>query len=81
MPTVSEQCGLATAKGNQILGLIRRNITYTEKTLIIPFNLFIVITKYVIVGHFMYLFILLVYIFRDNVYFLFYLCIYIDNVF
>ena len=26
--TVSEQCGLAAAKGNQILGLIRRNITY-----------------------------------------------------
>ena len=34
--TVSEQCGLAAAKGNQILGLIRRNITYMEKTLIIP---------------------------------------------
>ena len=27
----SEQCGIATAKGNQILGLIRRNITYKEK--------------------------------------------------
>ena len=34
--TVSEQCGLAAAKGNQLLGLIRRNITYMEKTLIIP---------------------------------------------
>ena len=34
--TVSEQCGLAAAKGNQILGLIRRNIIYMEKTLIIP---------------------------------------------
>ena len=34
--TVSEQCGLAAAKGNQILGLIRRNITYMEKKLIIP---------------------------------------------
>ena len=34
--TVSEQCGLAAAKGNQILGLIRRNITYMDKTLIIP---------------------------------------------
>ena len=33
---VSEQCGLAAAKGNRILGLIRRNITYMEKTLIIP---------------------------------------------
>ena len=34
--TVSEQRGLAAAKGNQILGLIRRNITYMEKKLIIP---------------------------------------------
>ena len=34
--TVSEQCGLAAAKGNQILELIRRNITYMDKTLIIP---------------------------------------------
>ena len=25
---VSEQCGIATSKGNQILVLIRRNITY-----------------------------------------------------
>ena len=35
--TVSEQCGLAAAKGNQIFGLIRRrNITYMDKPLIIP---------------------------------------------
>ena len=34
--TVSEQCGIAAAKGNQILGLIRRNIVYKEKELIIP---------------------------------------------
>ena len=34
--TVSEQCGFAAAKGNQILQLIGRNITYMEKTLIIP---------------------------------------------
>ena len=34
--TVSKQCGFAAAKGNQLLGLIRRNITYMEKTLIIP---------------------------------------------
>ena len=34
--TVSEQCGLAAAKGNQILGLIKTNITYMDKTLIIP---------------------------------------------
>ena len=33
---VSEQCGIAAAKGNQILGLIRRNIVYKEKKLIIP---------------------------------------------
>ena len=33
---VSEQCGIAVSKGNQILGLIRRNITYQENNLIIP---------------------------------------------
>ena len=33
---VSEQYGIAASKGNQILGLIRRNITYKEKNLIIP---------------------------------------------
>ena len=33
---VSEQCGIAASKGNQILGLIRKNITYKEKKLIIP---------------------------------------------
>ena len=33
---VLEQCGIAAAKGNQILGLIRRNIVYKEKELIIP---------------------------------------------
>ena len=33
---VSEQCGIAASKGNQILGLISRNITYKEKKLIIP---------------------------------------------
>ena len=33
---VSEQCAIAAAKGNQILGLIRRNIVYKEKELIIP---------------------------------------------
>ena len=29
---VSEQCGIATSKGNQIVGLIKRNITYKEKS-------------------------------------------------
>ena len=33
---VSEQCSIAASKGNQILGLIRRNITYKGKKLIIP---------------------------------------------
>ena len=33
---VSEQCGIAAAKVNQIHGLIRRNIVYKEKELIIP---------------------------------------------
>ena len=33
---VSEQCGIAAAKGNQCLVLIRRNIVYTEKDLVIP---------------------------------------------
>ena len=28
---VSEQCGIAASKGNQILGLIRRNITYKKQ--------------------------------------------------
>ena len=32
---VSEECGIAAAKGNHILGLIRRNIVYKEKELII----------------------------------------------
>ena len=29
---ISEQCGIAASKGNKIIGLIRRNITYKEKT-------------------------------------------------
>ena len=32
---VSEQCGIAASKGNQILGLIRRTIMYKEKELIV----------------------------------------------
>ena len=31
---VSEQCRIAASKGNQILGMIRRNITYKENGLI-----------------------------------------------
>ena len=37
--TVSEQCGLAAAKGNKTLGLIRRSITLMEKTVIVPLHL------------------------------------------
>ena len=33
---VSEQCRIAASKGNQVLGMIRRNITYKEKSLIMP---------------------------------------------
>ena len=33
---VSELCGIAASKGNQIVGLIRRTITYKEKQLIVP---------------------------------------------
>ena len=34
---VSEQCSrIAASKGNQVLGMIRRNITYKEKSLIVP---------------------------------------------
>ena len=33
---VSEQCRITASKGNQVLGMIRRNITYKEKSLIIP---------------------------------------------
>ena len=33
---VSEQCRIAASKGNQILGMIRRNITYKENSLIEP---------------------------------------------
>ena len=32
---VSEQCGIAASKGNQILWLIRRTIMYKEKQLIV----------------------------------------------
>ena len=35
---VSQQCGIAASKGNQILGLIRRTITFKEKHLIVPLH-------------------------------------------
>ena len=33
---VTEQCRIAASQGNQILGIIRGNITYKEKGLIVP---------------------------------------------
>ncbi len=33
---VSEQCRIAASKGNQVLGMFRRNITNKENTLIVP---------------------------------------------
>ena len=33
---VSEQCRIAASKGNKVLGMIRRNITYKERSLIVP---------------------------------------------
>ena len=33
---VSEQCRIAASKVNQVLGMIRRNVTYEDKSLIIP---------------------------------------------
>ena len=33
---VSEQCRIAASMSNQVLGMIRRNITYKDKSLIIP---------------------------------------------
>ena len=35
---VSEQCGIAASKGNQILGLIRRAIRYKEKQIFVPLH-------------------------------------------
>ena len=37
---VSEQCGIAASKGNQIIGLIRRNIAYKDKKLSIPIYIY-----------------------------------------
>ena len=40
---VSEQCRIAASKGNQVQGMIRRNITSKEKSLIVPLYKAIVI--------------------------------------
>ena len=45
---VSEQCGIAASKGNQILGLIRRHITCKKKQLIAP------LYKAIIIPHLKY---------------------------
>ena len=41
---VSEQCRIAASKGYQVLRMIRRNITYKDKSLIVPLYKAIVIT-------------------------------------
>ena len=33
---VSEQCRIAASKGNQVIGMIRRNTTYKENSVIVP---------------------------------------------
>ena len=33
---VSEQCRIAASKGNQVLGMIRRNTSYQDNSLIVP---------------------------------------------
>ena len=40
---VSEQCRIAASKGNQVLGMIRRNATYEDNILIVPLYKAIVI--------------------------------------
>ena len=35
---VSEQCRIVASKSNQVLGMIRINITYKEKSLIVPLH-------------------------------------------
>ena len=42
---VSEQCRIAASKGNQVLGMIRRNITYKENSLIVHLYKAIVRTR------------------------------------
>ena len=46
---VSEQCRIAASKGNQVLGMIRRNISYEDKSLIVPLYKAIVDLTYNIV--------------------------------
>ena len=42
---VSEQCRIAASKGNQVLGMIRRNITYKEKSSIVGLPLYKAIVR------------------------------------
>ena len=48
---VSKQCRIAASKGNQVLGMIRRNITYKEKSLIIPLYTAIVRPQNIVYRH------------------------------
>ena len=42
---VSEQCRIAASKGNQVLGMIRSNITSKENSLIVPLRLYKAIVR------------------------------------
>ena len=48
---VSEQCRIAASKGNQVLGMIRRNITYKQNSLIVPLYKAIVRPHYIVYRH------------------------------
>ena len=37
---VSEQCRIAASEGNRVLGMIRRNIKYIDKSLIVDLPLY-----------------------------------------
>ena len=43
---ISEQCKIAASNGNQVVGMIRRNITYKENSLIVPLYKSIVRSHY-----------------------------------
>ena len=42
---VSEQCRIAASKGNQVHGMIRRNTTYKEKSLMVGLPLYKAIVR------------------------------------
>ena len=45
---VSEHCRIAASNGKQVLGMIRINITYEEKSLIVP------LYKAIVIPHLLY---------------------------